>query len=358
MTPRERIFAALSGEATDFVPLTCYASLLPDCELSRSLQAEGLGVVSSRCPARAETPNVQHDSQQWQQDGRAWTRQVIRTPVGEVEQVARQEAGYGSFWVSEHYVKSPDDYRVLEFMVRDTRWLPDHEAWRQADDDMGDAGVVMAAGQRTPMQRIIIEFAGIERFSVDLADECEALFSLHDALVENQRRLWEVIAESPATLCWVPDNITATVIGLPRFERFCVPRYREYADLLAGLRPAKGFGPQARTGKRLVVHMDGALRALAGGVAECAVDVVEAFTPPPDGDFSVAEARAAWPGKALWLNFTSSMHLANAERIAEHTRELVRQGAGSGFAVGITENVPDPAWRVSFPTILRTLREP
>lgn len=345
MTPRERVLAALSGEATDFVPLTCYASLLPDCELSRSLQAEGLALVSSRCPARTETPNVQYDSQQWEQDGRAWTRHVIRTPVGGVAQVARQEAGYGSFWVSEYYVKSPNDYRVLEFVVRDTRWLPDHEAWCQADREMGDAGVVMAAGQRTPMQKIIIEFAGIERFSVDLAEECDALFSLHDALVESQRRLWEIIAEPPADLCWVPDNITAPVIGLPRFERFCVPRYREYAGLFAA------------TGKRLVVHMDGALRALAGGVADCAVDVVEAFTPPPDGDLSVAEARAAWPGKALWLNFTSSMHLASAERIAEHTRELVRQGAAGGFAVGITENVPDPAWRVSYPTILRTLRE-
>jgi hypothetical protein len=203
----------------------------------------------------------------------------------------------------------------------------------------------MAAGQRTPIQKIIIEFAGVERFSIDLADEREELFALHDALVANQRALWEIIAQSPARLCWVPDNITATVIGLPRFERFCVARYREYGQLLAG------------TGKRTVVHMDGALRALAGAVAESPVDIVEALTPPPDGDLSVAEAREAWPGKALWLNFTSSMHLASADRIADHTRELVRQGGGGGFAIGITENVPDAAWRTSVPAILRALRE-
>jgi hypothetical protein len=337
--------AALAGERTDFVPLTIYADLLPDGELGRRLRTEGLGLVSNCSPARAETPHVEYDSRQWEADGRTWSRHAIRTPAGEVEQVARREPGYGSWWVSEHYVRSPADYRALEFMIRDTRWLPDHDAWRAADEQMGDGGVVMASGQRTPMQKIIIEYAGVERFSMDLADDREELFALHDALVENQRRLWEIIAESPAALCWVPDNITATVIGRPRFERFCAPRYREYAELLAA------------SGKRTVVHMDGALRALAEAVAATPVGIVEAFTPPPDGDLSVAEARAAWPGKALWLNFTSSMHLASPQRIAEHTRELVREGAGGGFAVGITENVPDPAWRTSLPAILRTLRE-
>ena len=37
------------------------------------------------------------------------------------------------------------------------------------------------------------------------------------------------------------------------------------------------------------------------------------------GEMSVAEARGAWPDKALWPNFTSSEHLQPDEVIAAHT---------------------------------------
>ena len=65
------------------------------------------------------------------------------------------------------------------------------------------------------------------------------------------------------------------------------------------------------------------------------------FTPPPDGNLPLDEAREAWQGKAVWINFPSSVHLAEPERIREVTRELVRQGAAQpGFAVSVTENIP------------------
>jgi hypothetical protein len=52
----------------------------------------------------------------------------------------------------------------------------------------------------------------------------------------------------------------------------------------------------------------------------------EAFTPAPDTDMSVADAHAAWPGKVLWINYPSSLHIASAARIREETRRLVREG--------------------------------
>jgi hypothetical protein len=95
------------------------------------------------------------------------------------------------------------------------------------------------------------------------------------------------------------------------------------------------------TGKRLAVHMDGRLRSLLQPIGEAAFDILEAFTPAPMGDVSVREARAAWPHKALWLNFTSSMHLAASEAIEAHTRQLIEEaGSKRGLAIGITEDVP------------------
>jgi hypothetical protein len=114
----------------------------------------------------------------------------------------------------------------------------------------------------------------------------------------------------------------------------------------------------AASGKRLAVHMDGRLRRLSEAIGESPVDVVEAFTPAPMGDLSVAEARAAWPAKALWLNFTSSMHVEPADRIAAHTRQLIEEaGTRRGFAIGVTENIPAEHLARSLSVIARTIRD-
>ena len=73
---------------------------------------------------------------------------------------------------------------------------------------------------------------------------------------------------------------------------------------------------------------------------------------------TMAEARRAWPGKTLFINFPSSAHLSEPEVIRETTVGLLREAApGDRFIMGITENVPDHRWRISFPAILETCSE-
>ena len=74
-------------------------------------------------------------------------------------------------------------------------------------------------------------------------------------------------------------------------------------------------------------------RRLGGAFAARGVpfDIVEAFTPAPMGDVTVAEARAAWPDKALWLNFTSSVHLEPDEAIRAHARQLIQEAFDRDF---------------------------
>jgi hypothetical protein len=114
----------------------------------------------------------------------------------------------------------------------------------------------------------------------------------------------------------------------------------------------------AGSGQRLAVHLDGRLRVLREAIAAAPFDIVEAFTPAPVGDVTVAEARRAWPDKALWLNFTSSMHLQPEEAIAAHTRQLIEEaGSKRGFAIGITEDIPAQHCARSLRVIARTIRE-
>ena len=84
--------------------------------------------------------------------------------------------------------------------------------------------------------------------------------------------------------------------------------------------------------------MDGNLRLFREPIAESGIDFLEAFTPSPMFDLSVAEAREAWPDKVLWINYTSCFHIAGTEAIREHTLDLLRQAyPGDRFLIRAVE---------------------
>jgi hypothetical protein len=112
------------------------------------------------------------------------------------------------------------------------------------------------------------------------------------------------------------------------------------------------------TGKLLAVHMDGNLKSLQADIAHAEFDIVEAITPPPMGDVSIWEARASWPGKALWINFTSPMHIEPPAVIEAHTRALLAEaGTKRGFGISVTEDAPVAALEESLAVIARVLQD-
>jgi len=98
------------------------------------------------------------------------------------------------------------------------------------------------------------------------------------------------------------------------------------------------------------------MSTLVEAVGRCRLDVIEAFTPVPTCDVTVAQARAAWPDKVLWINFPSSVHLESEESIRAETLRILSEAApGNRFLIGITEDMPENAWRDSLSTISQAL---
>jgi hypothetical protein len=329
MDARERILAAMTWQEPDRVPLTIYDWMVPRGTEERALRALGLGLIA-RLPAhRLEHRQVQFGSMEYWEQGKHMLRRTIHTPVGEVSQVCQLETAYGSSWIMEHYIKLPEDYRVMEFVYRDAVYHDNLAAIHAAQQALGGDGLVYARVAKGPIQEILYQMTGLERFSIDLYERRELVDSLYDVMVQRYDDLYDLAAEAPVEILLSADNITSDVVGNERFQRYCVPCYARHMRRLAG------------TGKRLAVHLDGRLHSLLKAIAEAPFDIVEALTPPPNGDVPVREARQAWPKKALWLNFTSSMHLAPDEDIEAHTRQLIAEaGTQRGFAIGITEDIP------------------
>jgi len=271
---------------------------------------------------------------------------IFETPVGRLTQRMRREGGYGSLWVKEHLVKSPEDYRILKFIVQDTIYRPNYNSFIQAERRMGERGVIMAGLERSPFQKMWIEFTGIERLSVDLYENPPLVEELLGIILEKQREMWRIVANSPAELVWCPDNITGVITGPKLFRRYLIPYYNEVTDLMHS------------KGKKVVTHMDGPLRSIVREIGETPIDVIEAFTPPPDGDLPLDEAKRSWPDKVIWINFPSSIHIASPERIREVTMRLLKEAIpGDRVLFGVTENIPEDAWRRSLRIITDNMRD-
>ena len=346
MTAHDRVWAALRGEMADQVPMTCYAGLLPQGAVERQLRNEGLALVNRLPVFSTDQPNVETDHRAYRQDGVGYVRVTYRTPVGEVWHTYRTGGGYGTSLAVEFPIKGPDDYRVVEYTIRDERYAPAYEAFLAAEQRMGGDGAVIGNMGYSPLQHMLVILMGAERFALDLVERPDLFFGLYELLAERHREQYALCAESPAAAFIYGDNVTSEMVGLPRFEQYVVPRYNEFASYLH---------PQ---GKLLGSHLDGKMVLLQEAVARSELDLIEAFAPFPDADLPLAQARAAWPGKVIWLNYPSPVHLRPVGEIAAHTRQMLADIApGDRCLFGVTENIPDHVWEQSLLTVSRVLRE-
>jgi hypothetical protein len=347
MTARERIEAALHGEWADRVPLSIYWNMLPRGDAERCLRNEGWAVVEWIRPYRVEMPHVEVWAREFYRDGVLNRREVVRTPVGEVSSVLQRDRGYGtSWWRVEHYVKRPEDYGVLEYMIRDTHYVPDYDGMRLAQERWGEDGYIFCQVLNVPMHHMMYELMGIERFSLDLHERPDDFFRLHDLLWDRHREAFGIAADSPAEYVVCGSNFHQDMIGASRFEQYYIPYLDEFADCLHG------------AGKLAGCHLDAPMRKLLDAVAGSRIDVVEALTPPPTCDVTVAEARTALPDKVLWINFPSSAHVFTREEIQAQTDRILREAApGDRFLIGVTEDIPEGAWRNSLRVISRVIAD-
>jgi hypothetical protein len=338
-TPRQRVETALRGGHGGVVPFTMYESKIPQCAEERAMRNRGLCVVDRTHSYRSHSPNVKTTSHDYYENGKRFVRTVHETPVGTLSTV-HQPAGFTS-WRHEHLFKSPDDYKALLFMIRDARFEPAYEAAARRQERWGGDGIVRDTIGLEPLQTLISGTMGTQTFCIEWMTNRDEVLKLYEATVERNRLVYPIVAQGPLGHANYGGNVVADIIGLENFERYYLPHYEEAAEVLH------------RHGKLIGSHHDANVRLFAEAIGRSALDYIEAFTPAPDTNLTMAEARAAWPGKTLWINFPSSLHLASDERIRAATLDLLDQaGTPDGVIFGITEDMPPERWRDSCRAIM------
>jgi hypothetical protein len=147
-----------------------------------------------------------------------------------------------------------------------------------------------------------------------------------EALIRREERRLTLAIESPAKFysfgdldgTWGPKKVIQ--YDLPLFKIW-VPRFQA-------------------AGKKCSLHAHALnLHLFKDLVAEVGFDVIEAFTPPPVGSFSVKEAREAWGEKTIiWINFPETIFWQGIEATKQYTKELlISDPPGNALILGFTE---------------------
>jgi hypothetical protein len=341
LTPRQRVDLALKGEVGPSVPFSMYECMIPQCTMERQLRNRGLCIIQRTVPVfTTHTPNVNVVAHSYWENGRRLVHTEFDTPKGTLSTL-HEPAGFTD-WYHERMFKSPEDYAAIRFLVEDEVYTPNYEDFSRAQAAFGEDALFRADIDYEPFQALIsANYLSTQSFCFEWMDHRDELLRLYETLVKKRRQVYPIIAQSPATYVNYGGNVVPEIVSPVNFKKYYVPDYNEAAAILH------------EHGKRIGSHFDGNCRAFAEAIAGSDLDYVEAFTPYPDTDMTLGEARAAWPDKALWFNFTSSVHLQPDAVVEQVMVELLNQlPSPRGVVVSITEDMPPDRWQNSCKAIM------
>lgn len=348
-SPRNRLIAALENKIPDRTPLSIYQWFFTDprfpIEAWKPLLERGLGISTGCHTVRHIEHGVENSTESKIVDGQKIVLAKKKTPVGCLQQVTiyPTDPNAGMLgWVQEDWIKSPQDYKIRQWMIEHTELVTDYEAFHRSEDQLGEQGITLVDGSRTPAMSLCVDWVGTQRFCLDIGEEVPELFDLYNA----QKKLFleeaRLIAQGPGRFVRWLENLTISNLGPRRYENLLLSVYDEAVPLLE------------QAGKRVMVHYDGALRVIRNQINRTPFHIIESLTEPPEGNMKYDECREHWPDKAFWANINVELYSLPPQELAQAIEQKRERAGKRGLAFEISEDVPQN-WRESVPVVLETL---
>jgi len=376
VTYRERILAALRGEAVDCVPwvprldlwykANYYRGSLPDewAELPLPAILRDLGAgrhevipdflaVESPDEVADQSLGLHHVRNQpfrlrfrrtkrvVEREGDTY-RVAYRTPVGTVTTVLRytpqmRRDGVTLLHVSQRAVKSLDDYEVIAFLFEDLEVEPGgrYDGFRR---EVGDDGVAVAFANvaASPAHHLLKELVPYDQFYFNQHDHPQLIA---DTGARMEGYFWQVIeacAASSAEVVLFGANYDLMLTPPPLFEELIAPFLKQATDRLH------------EAGKLVATHTDGENEGLLDLYVQCGIDLADSVCPAPMTRLPLAEYRRVFGSHpAIWGGVCSASVLTDSftdEEFEAHIDEAIR-GAGDlrGMIYSIADTTPPDA---------------
>ncbi len=349
MSPRERLLAAFRRQPCDQVPFApllegYFEASLPDARQRRTADTQyemaghvliRAGTLSLNTPLwlGAAATEFAAGIQQRASTVDGDIIHTVETPVGSLTWRLRfaPETPYIP-WVIENRVQTIEDVKVLQYLIEQTTFSLDTRYFDEQRSYVGERGLVAIIGPTSPLQQMINFEMGLERVVYMLADHPKEMDEMLEAYHAKQREMWRLIAEVPAEVAFIHDNLSSTTTSRDMYRRYDRRYVNEYADIMHA------------NGKLLITHWCGKLTGFAQDVSEARQDGISDVTPCPTGDLDIVEARRTWAKRFILTGGIDPTLFAQGtptQMEAYVTDLLERMGPDRrGFILGSGDAVP------------------
>lgn len=347
MSIRQNLLSALNGDYVKSPVYAVYDWFVLNRQADWNWMFEkGLGRINHSSIVDIERPNLMIEKKESIVDGKKRLDVFWTTDKGVLHE------HYIDGWLQEHLVKSANDYSIMQRALSGINIELTDSLFDKSEAELGHNGITLAQfgrfGEigylRSPFQTIQIDFAGLERFSIDIALQTPELMSLIEMMNEQLLEIFRKAVHSKARHIKLWENLSIETMGPQLYRSYLIPLYRRIFEII---HPFK---------KNLHVHYDGRLDVIAEDIAQLPFAGIDSLTPPPEGDMLISRCRQLWQDKFFWLHPTLMWDTLPDDELVFNIKKMVKDVGQKRFCLQISEELP-PNWRRTIPLILRTLQE-
>jgi uroporphyrinogen-III decarboxylase len=230
----------------------------------------------------------------------------------------------------EHLIKSPDDFRTVEWIVERAEFVPLFENIAADQKMLGDNGFVVPCLHRIPFQQLLLEYLGEMRLFASVYDHPELVDRLIKILDEQYTEIIRQLSGLEVIYVESPDNLDGMMTNPRLFEKYSLPYYQKYTDALHA------------QGKKVGCHTDGNIKQLLGLLAQSGLDVCESFSPSPLTECTFEEAWEAWhDGPLIWGGIPSPILETRTpeDEFQEYVHRLLQTIGNKPIILGVGDMV-------------------
>lgn len=254
------------------------------------------------------------------------TTTIYNTPRGNLREM--KSHGYKK----EYPVKNLDDIKIMECILDDMEFKFDVDAFKIADREFGERGVVQTFYDRSPFQRLIMDYMGFENTILTMHRYSNEVEEFMRVIEEWDDKMYEVLLKSPIEILNFGENIDVHFDSPPLFEKYLLPYYEKRIKQIH------------QRGKFCSIHVDGSFKPLVPLLRESSFDALEALTPLPQGDATLEEMKEALGDKILIdgipaILFTSQYSYKDLEEFVIKVLEMF----SPNLILGVSDELPPTA---------------
>jgi hypothetical protein len=299
MTMRERIMAVYRGETPDVVPYMLDLSHWfyhknrrpwdlsisyeePEYELIGCHKQVGAGFYMPNLAAFYSTQYESDVQSEVVKEMRGGTPEItwrLMTPLGCIERKRMWEESSYSWAITKWGVQTERDMRVLGYALAARTYAPIWQNYHAWNDTVGNIGVVYVSAGYSAMGHLLSYWMGVMGTVYAAADWPATLRVVVDQINDNNLKLIDLLAASPAEIIIMGDNFSSAIQPPHFFNQWSRAYYLEAVRRLHA------------AGKYVAVHIDGKLRGALAMIRDTRADCCDAATPTPMGDLTPLECR-------------------------------------------------------------------